>query len=101
VVDESGVVPGTHCVDTDVVIKRVRVLPSRIIAEESSRGRQGTGSTEIELYGSSLPVNINRCWENQFSCVFWVGYGRSASFQNSLEMGKVTDDELILAHGLE
>jgi len=64
VVDESGVVPGIHGIDTDVVVKRVRVLSSRVIPEESLRGRQGTGSTEIEYCGSSLPVKINRCWEN-------------------------------------
>lgn len=83
-VDESGVVPGIHGIDADVVVKRVRVLPSRIIAEESSRGRQGTGSARIELRGPSLPVKINRCWENQFPCVFWVGYGGSGSFQGSM-----------------
>ena len=37
-VDESRVVPGVRGVDTDVVVERVCVLPSRVIAEESSRG---------------------------------------------------------------
>ena len=40
-VDESGVVPSIHGVDTDVVVKRVCVFPSRVIAEESSRGTSG------------------------------------------------------------
>ena len=41
VVDESGVVSGIHGVDTDVVVKRIRILSSRIIAEESSKGASG------------------------------------------------------------
>jgi len=87
VVDESGVVPGIHGVDTDLVVKRVCVLSSRVIPEESSGERQGTGSTDIEICGPLLSVKINRCWENQLSGVFLV-YGRSVSFQNSRVDGK-------------
>jgi hypothetical protein len=72
VIDESGGVPSVQGIDADAVVEGICVLSSCIIPKEPSRGHQETGSiVEAKFRYSSLPVEVYRCWENQFSCVFW------------------------------
>ena len=75
-IDESGGVPSAQGIDTDTVVKSICVFSSHIISEKPSKGHQGTDSIEMEFYCSSLPVEVYRCWENQFSCVFWGEVGK-------------------------
>lgn len=102
VIDESGVVPGIHRVDADIVVKGVRVLPSSVIPEEpSGRGHQEFDQNRIRLRCPSLPVKVHRRRENQFSCVFWgEGVGSRVGFECP-RVGIVTDNELVVVHGLE
>ena len=71
VIDEPRGVPSAQGIDTDTAVEGICVLPPHIISEKPSKGHQGTDLIEVEFYCSSLSVEVYRCWENQFSCVFW------------------------------